>query len=174
MVLLLHRTVLDVLVGRHDSYTALTAEGRGKLGTMIGPRQILLEDQAHLPCLFSDAEQHPTHITHAAVCGLVLLRSKVATSGREWLEKRRIEHFVSNAPSPRGGALFVVTACERLNPLVPHDELILAGSNRPLSPNRKQGYRIVYLPAGMEDWFDEACGQWDALTGELPDWAAKR
>src|SRR4051812_36268892 len=83
--------LLEALVARKESLTALAYGKPGDVRPMAGPRRILAEDQAHLPVLFSPARPDGTKVTHAAVCGLVVPRPEVPARATDWFDKRRAE-----------------------------------------------------------------------------------
>jgi hypothetical protein len=160
---------LLALETRHESLTALAWGRPGDAGLMAGPHRILDVDQGHLPFLFSPTEQKAKAVTHAAVCGLLRHHGEIPGTLATWLEKHRVEGFLKLGHTAEAASFYVVTACQRLAKALPYSGLTLTKGDRPLSPDKRQGYAVVYLPAGLQDWFDEACRQWDALSGELPE-----
>jgi hypothetical protein len=161
--------VLDRLIDRRDCLTTLAWGGHGDAGPMSGPRRILEEDQAHLPFLLRPMDQEPMKVTHAAVCGLVRHRDEVSGRVADWFDKHRVERFTGDTPGRDVASLYVVTACARLERPVPYTGLALASVDRPLSPAKRRGYTLVFLPEALWPWFEQACRQWDALSGELPN-----
>src|SRR5262249_26966429 len=137
-------------------------------GPMAEPHRILERDQAHLPFVFSSTEQEKKQVTHAAVCGRLWHRDEVSPSELDWLEKHRIEKFTATEHHWKVASVYVVTACTELAHPIAYTDLTLVSADRPLSADMRRGYAIVYLPTVLQSWFDEACQQWDALSGELP------
>jgi len=106
--------------------------------------------------------------THAAVCRLLRHRDEISGRVADWFNKHRVERFVGGTPGHDAASLYVVTSCMRLERPVPYTGLALASVDRPLSPTKRRGYVLVFLPEALWPWFEEACRQWDALSGELP------
>jgi hypothetical protein len=159
---------LEAIFARQDRLTALVWGWQTNPKRMAEPHRILDRDQAHLPFLFSATEQEKKQITHAAVCGKLWHRDEVSANELDWLEKHRVEKFTGTEHHWRVGSVYVVTACTKLNHAIAYADVSLVSGDKPLSPDKRHGYAIVYLPAGLHAWFDEGCRQWDALMGELP------
>jgi len=168
VVLPVDASFLSVLVDRRNSLTTLIWGWQGNSSRMAEPHRILREDQPHLPLLFSPMEQAAKQVTHVAVCGLLVHRNGITRAVEQWLDKRRVERFAGIQHGSEAASLYVVTAAKHLSRGVPYGDLLLAKGKALLSADKRRGYAVVHLPTTLQTWFEEACRQWDALSGELP------
>jgi len=144
--------------------------GHGKASRMTGPAQ-LVATQTIVPFLFSPAEQETKAVTHAAVSGLVIHRTdRRYDELASWLAMNRIEHF--SAQRHEAGidvaSLYVVTAARMLEKPIPYPQLTVLSTGKPLSPEKRRGYAMVWLPAALDSWFQMARQTWKGPPDHRP------
>ncbi len=158
---------LDTLVRRRDELTTLIYGWQGKDPTRTPARMVtpgkMVERQSVIPFLFSPAEQDQKAVTHAAVCGLIVHRDEDRYGAlASWLAALRVERHCTGKPEhgAKAGTFYVVTGGTRLERPLDYPELKVAATNSLLSPEKRRGYAIVWLPQQLEDWFAAARSTW--------------
>ena len=138
---------------------------------MVTPQR-LLEQQSYVPFLFTPADQEPPKsVTHVAISGLIIHRgSAVYRRNEHWLARHRVERFCNDPedrPSAAVGTFYVVTDTRRLTGEreIPFQKLTLVSQTRRLSPRKKRGYSIVWLPSHLSGWYAGTKKKWEALHG---------
>jgi hypothetical protein len=165
---------LDTLVRRRDDLTALIYGWQGKDPTKNPPRMVtpgkIVERQSVIPFLFSPAEQDLKAVTHAAVCGLVVHRDEDRYGALAlWLEERRVERHCTGKPAygTNVGTLYVVTGGTQLDRPIEYPNLTVAATNSKLSPEKRRGYAIVWLPEELEEWFAATRSTWQQQFSQV-------
>ena len=162
---------LSTLTKRSSKPTTLIYGWQRSRSRMVTPAR-LLEQQSYVPFLFTPADQEPDKsVTHVAISGLIIHRgSAVYRRNERWLARHRVERFC-NDPEDRPGAdvgtFYVVTGTRHLTGArkIPFRKLTLVSQARRLSPRKKRGYSIVWLPDHLSGWYAGAKKKWEALHG---------
>jgi hypothetical protein len=174
IVLPVYPNYLRELAHREAEFTCMIWGWQGTAKRMATPYRILAKEQGFLPFLFSSTKQEPKAVTHAAVSGLLLHREDIPPGDvAEWFSDMRIEHFALKDKQKVWGvedarSYYVVTATHELDEPIHYDQLTLVSEGRPLQPNMRRGYAVVYLPKKLESWYQEACSRWNQIAGSLP------
>jgi hypothetical protein len=163
---------LDTLERRRDDLTTLIYGWQRKGPAMTPARMVtpsrIVKRQSAIPFFFSPAEQEHKAVTHAAVCGLIVHRDEERYDEMaSWLEERRVERHCTGKPKYGSdvGTLYVVSGGTRLPEPIEYSRLVVAATNAKLSPEKRRGYTIVWLPEELGAWYAAARTTWDRQFG---------